>query len=91
VIGVDAAGPSHLARPGRGRGLARWRFSTRGGGRSPSRTRGSRRGPRVEVTRVDISATEIRERVAAGEPIRYLVPEPVREIIEREGLYGRRL
>jgi nicotinate-nucleotide adenylyltransferase len=43
---------------------------------------------RVPVTRVDVSATEIRRRVAAGEPIRYLVPESVREIIEREKLYS---
>jgi nicotinate-nucleotide adenylyltransferase len=41
----------------------------------------------VQVTRIDLSATEIRRRVRAGEPIRYLVSEAVREIIEREGLY----
>jgi nicotinate-nucleotide adenylyltransferase len=39
------------------------------------------------VTRVDVSATEVRRRAAAGEPIRYLVTEPVRQIIERENLY----
>jgi nicotinic acid mononucleotide adenylyltransferase len=27
------------------------------------------------------------ERVAAGRPIRHLVPDPVRELIEAEGLY----
>ncbi len=43
----------------------------------------------VSVTRVDISATEIRRRVRQGLPIRYLVPEPVREIIERERLYRK--
>jgi nicotinate-nucleotide adenylyltransferase len=41
----------------------------------------------VTVTRVDVSATEIRRRVAAGETIRYLVPEAVRACIAREGLY----
>lgn len=41
----------------------------------------------LPVTRIDISATEIRRRVQAGEPIRYLVPRGVEEIVEREGLY----
>lgn len=43
----------------------------------------------VPVTRVDISATEIRRRVRAGIPIRYLVPEAVGAIIEREKLYRK--
>ena len=37
--------------------------------------------------RIDISATEIRQRVARGESIRYLVPEPVRSIITAHHLY----
>ena len=37
--------------------------------------------------RIDISATEIRRRVARNESIRYLVPDSVEEIIEREKLY----
>lgn len=37
--------------------------------------------------RVDISATEIRERIARGASIRYLVPETVREFIEQHHLY----
>ena len=37
--------------------------------------------------RVDLSATEIRKRVAAGRSIRYLVPESVAAIIEAESLY----
>lgn len=37
--------------------------------------------------RVDISATEIRARVAQGLSIRYLVPEAVRTLIERHRLY----
>jgi nicotinate-nucleotide adenylyltransferase len=39
------------------------------------------------VRRVDISATEIRARVARGRSIRYLVPEAVRALIERHRLY----
>jgi nicotinate-nucleotide adenylyltransferase len=37
--------------------------------------------------RIDISATEIRKRVASGQSIRYFVPEAVEEIIRREKLY----
>ena len=41
----------------------------------------------IMVPAVDISATDIRARVAARQSIRYLVPEPVREYIEAHGLY----
>lgn len=37
--------------------------------------------------KIDISATEIRKRVASGQSIRYLVPEEVENIIRRENLY----
>ena len=37
--------------------------------------------------RLDISATEIRRRVAQHESIRYLVPESVQQIVHREKLY----
>ena len=37
--------------------------------------------------RLDISATEIRARVARGASIRYLVPETVRKLIEQHHLY----
>jgi len=37
--------------------------------------------------RVDISSTDIRERIAKGQSIRYLVPESVLQIIENHQLY----
>ena len=37
--------------------------------------------------KIDISATEIRKRVALGRSIRYLVPPAVEEIIRRSNLY----
>jgi nicotinate-nucleotide adenylyltransferase len=41
----------------------------------------------VPVTRVDISATEIRRRVRENRSIRYLVSESVRKIIDNHRLY----
>ena len=42
--------------------------------------------PRI-VRRFDVSATEVRKRIAEGRSIRYLVPEAVRSIIESHRLY----
>lgn len=41
----------------------------------------------VPVTRVDVSSTRVRERVAAGESVAGRVPESVLRIIRRESLY----
>jgi nicotinate-nucleotide adenylyltransferase len=50
---------------------------------------GQRPSPVYPVVRrkIDISATEIRKRVATGRSIRYFVPPAVEEIIRREKLY----
>jgi len=37
--------------------------------------------------RIDISATEIRNRIASGRSIQYLVPRSVEQIIRTRGLY----
>jgi nicotinate-nucleotide adenylyltransferase len=41
----------------------------------------------VRMPEIGISSSEIRRRVGAGEPIRHLVPDPVRAIIDAERLY----
>jgi nicotinate-nucleotide adenylyltransferase len=39
------------------------------------------------MPRIDISSTDLRERLAAGRSVRHLVPAPVADAIGRRGLY----
>ena len=41
-----------------------------------------------DMPRLDISSTDVRERAAAGRPIRYLVPDTVADEITARSLYG---
>lgn len=42
----------------------------------------------VPVTPIDISASDIRERIRSGRSIRYLLPEPVRAAVLASGVYA---
>jgi nicotinate-nucleotide adenylyltransferase len=50
--------------------------------------RGGRDVRVLEMPVMQVSSSMIRRRVAAGQPIRYLVPEPVLELVRERGLYG---
>lgn len=43
---------------------------------------------RVEGPLLDLSSTQLRQRIAAGRTVRYLVPDAVRDYITRHGLYA---
>ncbi len=43
----------------------------------------------VEVPRLEVSSTDLRARFTDGRPLDYLVTDPVLQVIEERGLYGR--
>jgi nicotinate-nucleotide adenylyltransferase len=42
----------------------------------------------IDITHIDVSASEIRDRVRHGRPIRFLVPDAVEAFIAEKGLYS---
>jgi nicotinate-nucleotide adenylyltransferase len=85
LLGADAAaelGAWHRAEelPG----LARIVVFARAGASVPAAGLSS---AAIEVPALEISATEIRRRVRAGQPIRYWVPDAVAEYVARHRLY----
>jgi nicotinate-nucleotide adenylyltransferase len=85
LVGVDQFVEFETWRePEEIRRLARIVVLARGGGAAPA----GGDWITVSVTRADITSTEVRRRVAAGLPIRFLVPAAVEALIVRHGLYG---
>jgi nicotinate-nucleotide adenylyltransferase len=52
--------------------------------------RGGERATFFDMPEIGISSTMLRDRVRAGEPTRYLMPDAVRSYIDRHQLYGGR-
>jgi nicotinate-nucleotide adenylyltransferase len=87
LLGADQyAEFSSWREPAAIRGLARIGVLSRAGSQGIHETEGVRA---VDVTRIDISSSAIRGRVAAGRPIRYMVPAAVEEFIADQRLYDR--
>ena len=94
LMGADVA--AHLdewREPGRVVELARLAIATRPGTAldeaeaTLERLGVADRAETIRMPEIGVSSTRIRRRVAAGRPIRYLVPDGVVELIEAEGLY----
>lgn len=85
LLGADAAGELPAWREAeRIPELARIVMFARPGSTSP---RSPWISQTIEVPAVDISATEVRRRVAQGQSIRYWVPDTVAEYVARHRLY----
>jgi nicotinate-nucleotide adenylyltransferase len=94
VMGADvAAGLEGWREPRRVLELARVAIAARPGTEldeaeaALERLGGTARADLVRMPEVAVSSTRIRRRIAQGRPIRYLVPDSVRELIEKRGLY----
>jgi nicotinate-nucleotide adenylyltransferase len=95
VMGADvAAGLESWERPERVVELARIAVAARPGvdrsvAMDTAKRLGSEREPVVlEMPELEISSTMVRERVAAGKPVRWLVPDTVAEMISSQGIYS---
>jgi nicotinate-nucleotide adenylyltransferase len=95
VMGADAAaGLEGWRSPERILELARLGIAQRQGVERSQveavldRLGGAGRAQLLKMPEIDVSSSVVRERVAAGLPIRYLVPDPVVDLIAERGLYA---
>jgi nicotinate-nucleotide adenylyltransferase len=95
VMGADAAvGLESWREPERVVGLARLAVARRAGISDTEvaavlRSLGAEgRATMLEMPQFGVSSSAVRERAAAGRPLRYLVPEPVARFIEEKGIYA---
>ncbi len=94
VMGADAAvGLESWRRPERVVELARLAIARRSGVADAEvgavlRSLGAEeRATMLEMPQFGVSSSAVRERAAAGRPLRYLVPEAVARFIEEKGIY----
>jgi nicotinate-nucleotide adenylyltransferase len=96
VMGADAAvGLESWRRPERVAELARLAVARRSGISDAEvaavmRSLGADQGQAtmLEMPQFGVSSSSVRERAAAGRPLRYLVPEAVARFVEEKGVYS---
>jgi nicotinate-nucleotide adenylyltransferase len=95
VMGADAAvGLESWRRPERVAELARLAVARRAGvsdadvGAAMRSLGADGRVTMLEMPQFGVSSSAVRERAAAGRPLRYLVPEAVARFIEEKGIYS---
>lgn len=88
IVGADqAAGFDRWKEPEEVLKWVKLAVGTRGGYATPDLTRWGDRVVAFELVSPEVSSSEVRERVAAGEPIDELVPAGVARLIGELGLY----
>ena len=95
VMGADAAvGLESWRRPERVVELARLAVARRAGvsdadvGAALRSLGAEGRATMLEMPQFGVSSSSVRERAAAGRPLRYLVPEAVARFVEEKGIYS---
>lgn len=94
LMGADVAeGLERWSRPERVVELARLGIAARAGSAldeveaTLERLGADGRHEVVSMPELGVSSTQVRRRVAQGRPVRYLVPDPVIDLIDERGLY----
>jgi nicotinate-nucleotide adenylyltransferase len=95
IVGGDiAAGMPYWRRPERALSLARPAVAERPGtarkavDQALAQVPGGEQAIFFPMPAIDISSSAIRDRVRAGQPIKYYVPDPVADYVREQGLYG---
>ena len=88
IVGADQAAMFHRWRePDEVLRCVKLAVGTRGGYDMPDLSRYGDRVVAFELASPEVSSSEVRRLVAAGEPIDDLVPPAVARVIEEQGLY----
>jgi nicotinate-nucleotide adenylyltransferase len=95
IVGGDiAAGLPRWRQPERVLSLATLAVAERAGtaraevDQALRQVSGGERAVFFPMPTLEISSSAVRDRVRAGQPIKYIVPDPVAEYIREQGLYG---